>query len=103
MAELTYLNAISDGLRTEMRRDKRAHEDGGHQDLRGPAPVAEREVVGDDRDQPLARAVDDARGHHAGRVAAEAHAHRERLLAVRAHAPEERVEIERDARQVAKA
>ena len=73
----------------------------GDQDLRRPAAVAEREVVGDDRDQPLARAVDDARGDHAGRVAAEAHHHGQRLFAVRAALFEQAVQVEGHARQVA--
>ena len=85
----------------EVRRGERADEDRRDQDLRRPASVAEREVVGDDGDQSLARRVDDACRHHPRRVAAEPHAHRERLFAVRAGAAEERVEVERDARQVA--
>ena len=65
MAELTYLQAISDGLRTEMRRDKRVFLIGedvgvyggafkvslGFQEAFGPlrvidAPLAETAIVG---------------------------------------------------------
>ena len=76
-------------------------EDRRDEDLRRPAPVAQREVVGDDGDEPLAGAVDDARRHHPRRVAPEAHAHRQRLLAVGAGAAEQRVEVERHPGQVA--
>ena len=71
-----------------------------HDQRREPA-VAGHEVVGEDRDQALARRVDDARRDDAGRVAAEPHRHRQRLLAVRAGALEQEVEVERDPRQVA--
>ena len=84
-----------------MRRGQGADEDRSDQDLGRPAAVAEREIVGDDGDEPFPRTVDDARRHDAGRVAPEPHAHGQRLLAVRPRLAEQRVEVEGDARQVA--
>ena len=67
-------------------RGRRADEHRGEHDQRREAAVAGHEVVGEDRDQPLARRVDVRAGDDAGGVAAEAHGHRQRLLAVGAGA-----------------
>ncbi len=85
----------------DRRRSQGPDEDRGHQDLGRPAPVTEREIVGDDRHQPLAGTVDDPGGDHSGRVAAKAHAHRERLLAMGPGPAEERIEVEGDPGQIA--
>ncbi len=68
----------------QVSRHQHPDEDGGDQDLGRPATIAQGKVVGDDGDQPLARAVDDAGSDHTGSIAAEAHHHAQGLLAVRA-------------------
>ncbi len=85
----------------EVRRHQAADEERGDQELRGPAAIAEGEVVRDDGDQPFARAVDDAGGHDAGGVAAEAHHRGHGLFAVGAGDLEEPIRVERHPRQVA--
>ena len=85
-----------------MGRDKRSNENCGQKDLRGPATIAEGEVIGDDGDQAFAWTVNYASGDHPGRIAPEAHHHAERLFSMPTGSLEKLIQVEGHAREVTK-
>ena len=77
-------------------------EDADHCDQHGESSVAGHEIVGDHRNQPFARGINNPAADNAGGVAAEAHAHSQRLLAAGTAFFERLVEVVGDAGEVAR-
>ena len=78
---------------------RKEHRD--QQKQQGKPAIAGHKAVGEDRDQPFARGIDDPAAHHAHRIAAKAHRHGERLLAAGPATAQRAIQIEGHARQIA--